>query len=118
MWRDDAYVLDMFLAAQKVQKFVNDVSEDKFLFDEVVQNAVIHQIQIIGEAANKVTLEYRKEHTQIPWQQIVALRNRLVHEYFNIIPERVWEVVKEDIPDLIKQIEPLVPPDEPSKSED
>ena len=112
MWRDDAYVLDMFLAAQKAQKFVSDISRDKFLSDELTQNAVMHQIQIIGEAAKKVSLEYRREHPQIPWQQIVALRNRLVHEYFNIIPERVWEVVKQNIPDLIKQIEPLVPPDE------
>lgn len=118
MWRDDAYILDMFLAARKTQKFVSDISKDKFFSDELTQNAVMHQIQIIGEAANKVSIEYRKEHPQIPWQQIVALRNRLVHEYFNIIPERVWDVIEQDIPELLRIIEPLVPPDEPLKDED
>jgi len=111
MWRDDAYLLDMLLAARKVQEFTQRVSRKQFENDELIQNAVMRQIQIIGEAARKVSLEYQKEHPDIPWQEIVGMRNRLIHEYFRIIPERVWDVVEKDIPELIRLIEPLVPPD-------
>jgi len=113
MWRDDAYLLDMLLAARKVLEFVEDISADMFLSDELVQNAVMRQIQIIGEAAAKVSDEFQAAHANIPWREIVGMRNRLVHEYFHIIPERIWGVVESDIPDLIRLIEPLVPPDRP-----
>lgn len=111
MWRDDAYLLDMLLAARKVRDFTKNVTWEQFLDDELTQNAVMRQIQIIGEAARKVSLQYQQEHPEIPWQGIIGMRNRLVHEYFRIIPERIWDVVEKDIPELIRLIEPLVPPD-------
>ena len=85
---------------------------EKFKTDELLQNAIMHQIQIIGEAARKVSQEYESAHNQIPWRMIIGMRNRLVHEYFDIIPERVWDVVQNNISELIRIIEPLVPPDE------
>ena len=93
MWRDDAYILDMLLAARKVLEFAQGVPWEQFRRDELVQNAVMRQIQIIGEAARKVSLQYQQEHQEIPWQGIIGMRNRLIHEYFRIIPERVWDVV-------------------------
>jgi uncharacterized protein with HEPN domain len=112
MWRDDAYLLDMLLAARKVRDFTRNITREQFQKDELTQNAVMRQIQIIGEAARKVSLQYQQEHSEIQWQGIVGMRNRLVHEYFRIIPEKVWDVVEKDIPKLIQLIEPLVPPEE------
>jgi len=112
MWRDDAYMLDMLLAARKVQSYTRNVNWERFRDEDLIQNAVMHQIQIIGEAARKISRQYRDAHSEIPWQMIIGMRNRLVHEYFDIIPERVWDVVDRDIPELIRLIEPLVPPDE------
>lgn len=112
MWRDDAYILDMLLAARKVRDFTQDVTWEQFQTDELMQNGVMRQIQIIGEAARKVSPRYQQTHPEIAWQGIIGMRNRLVHEYFRIIPESVWEVVQKDIPELIRVIEPLVPPDE------
>jgi len=112
MWRDDAYLLDMLLAARKVQAFTRDGTWQQFQSDELTQNAVMRQIQIIGEAARKVSSDRQQQHPEIPWEQIIGMRNRLVHEYFRIIPQRVWDVVEKDIPELIRLIEPLVPPDE------
>ena len=112
MWRDDAYLLDMLLAARKVLKFTRDITWDQFSADDLVQNAVMRQIQIIGEAARKVSLQYQQEHSEIPWNEIIGMRNRLVHEYFRIIPRRVWDVVEGDVPRLVRLIEPIVPPDE------
>ncbi len=117
MWRDDAYLLDMLLAARKVQNFTQNVAWEQFQSDELIQNAVMRQIQIIGEAARKISLQYQQAHPEIPWQGIIGMRNRLVHEYFDIIPERVWDVVEKNIPELIRLIEPLVPPDESPKAE-
>jgi len=118
MWRDDAYLLDMLLAAHKVQEFTRNVTQEQFQGDELTQNGVMHQIQIIGEAARKVSPQCQQAHPEIPWEGIIGMRNRLVHEYFRIIPERVWDVVEKDIPELIRLIEPLVPPDESSEVED
>ena len=116
MWRDDAYMLDMLLASRKVQSFTDSVGLETFKADDLLQNAVMHQIQIIGEAARKISRQYKDSHSEIPWQMIIGMRNRLVHEYFDIIPERVWDVVENSIPELIRLIEPLVPPDEPSQT--
>lgn len=117
MWRDDAYLLDMLLAARKVRDFTHDVTWEQFESGELTQNAVMRQIQIIGEAARRVSPQCQDAHPEIPWQGIISMRHRLVHEYFRIIPEKVWDVVEKDIPELIRLIEPIVPPDEPPEVE-
>jgi uncharacterized protein with HEPN domain len=118
MWRDDAYMLDMLLAARKVLEFTRGITGEQFENDDLVQNAVMRQIQIIGEAARKVSPPYQQEHSEIPWNQIIGMRNRLVHEYFRIIPRQVWDVVDRDMPNLIRLIEPLVPPDDSTQVDD
>ena len=110
MWRDDAYLLDMLLAAREVREHATDVAWQRFSEDRVLQNALMHLIQIIGEAACKISEEFRKSHREVPWTEIIGMRHRLVHEYFRIIPEKVWDVVQRDIPALIEALEPLVPP--------
>jgi uncharacterized protein with HEPN domain len=70
-------------------------------------------IEIVGEAARNISTEFKATHPEIPWSGIISMRNRLVHEYFRVSSERVWEVVNKDIPALIVLIEPLVPPEEP-----
>lgn len=115
MWRDEAYLLDMLLAAQKVQRFIEDVTWDRFQQDDLLQSAVMHQVQIIGEAARRVSPGYKESHPEIPWARIVGMRHRLVHDYFQIDLERVWDVIKRDIPALIPLIQPLIPPEEPEK---
>lgn len=112
MWRDDAYVLDVLLAARKVLTFTNGVDWIRFQRDELVQNAVMRQIQIIGEAARGVSPEYKALHPEVPWRDIVGMRNRPVHEYFRILPDRVWDVVEKHVPALVRLLEPLVPPEE------
>ena len=110
MWRDDAYVLDMLLATSKILEHSKGVTLEKFQGDEVLQNALMHLLQIIGEAARKVSDEFKIAHPEVPWADIVGLRHRLVHEYFRIIPEKVWEAVERDVPGLFSLLEPLVPP--------
>ena len=112
MWRDEAYLLDMLLAARKVRQFSQGVTWERFQADELMQNAMMMCIQQIGEAARKVSREFQEAHPEIPWREIVGMRHRLVHDYFHIIPEKVWEVVERDVPAILPLIEPLVPPPE------
>ena len=100
MWRDDAYLLDMLLAARKVVKYAQEADFKRFENDEILQDAIMRRIQIIGEAARKVSEKFKEEHPEIPWYEIFGMRNKLVHEYFRVIPEKVWEAVAQDIPAL------------------
>jgi uncharacterized protein with HEPN domain len=111
MPRDDAYLLDMLVAARKILQFTRSATRDQFDLDELLQNTVIRMLEIIGEAARNISEDTRAAHSDIPWRQIIGMRHRLVHEYFRIDLERVWDTVQKDIPELIRLVEPLVPPE-------
>jgi uncharacterized protein with HEPN domain len=81
--------------------------------DEMIVLALCRVIEIIGEAASKVSNPTRAANPTIPWAQIVAMRNRLIHAYFDIDLDQVWGAVAEDIPILIAQLEKIIPPLEP-----
>jgi uncharacterized protein with HEPN domain len=109
MRRDDAYLLDILIAARKALKFVEGIDRNEFEDNELVQNAVMRPLEIIGEASAKISKDFRKAHSEIPWKEMVGLRNRLVHEYFRINFGVVWDTIHKDLPKLIEIIEPLVP---------
>jgi uncharacterized protein with HEPN domain len=109
MRRDDAYLLDILLAARQALKFMEGVSRSEFEDNELIQNAVMRPLEIIGTASAKLASSFRRSHPQIPWREIIGMRNRLVHEYFRIDYGAVWDTIHDDLPALIKLIEPLVP---------
>lgn len=108
--RDAAYVWDMLDAARTIQSFTIGVSLDDYLHDRKLQLAVERAIEIIGEAARLISPGLKAEHLDIPWSQIVAQRNVLAHEYGEIKQDRIWRVATGRIPELIGQLEPLLPP--------
>jgi len=112
MWRDDAYLLDILSAARKVVQYATGVTEEGFERSELLQDATMRQLGIIGEAAGKVSQETRNAHPEIPWSEMIGMRNRLIHEYSRINLKRVWDTLQNDIPHLTTLIEPLVPPPE------
>ena len=111
MWRDDAWLLDMLLAARRAVRFAAPLTFSEFENDDLHQLAILKAVEIIGEAASRISEETKAEHPDIPWAEIIGLRNRLVHAYFAIQLDIVWQTVQEDLPPLIAQIEPLVPPE-------
>ncbi|RPI98825.1 MAG: DUF86 domain-containing protein [Chloroflexi bacterium] len=117
MQRELAYLLDILQSARMIQAFVGDMDEAAFHKDIKTQDAVIRRIEVIGEAVRRLSLEFRENHPQIPWQQIAGMRSKLIHEYDRVDLVAVWEVVQHDIGMLIAQIEPLVPPDDSDESE-
>ena len=82
--------------------------------DRVLSLALVRLAEIIGEAANRVSNARRQQHPGIPWTEIIALRNRLIHGYDTVDFDILWQVLTADLPPLIAQLEKIVPPKEPS----
>lgn len=107
--RDEALLLDMLIAARRAMSFTEKSTAETFSSDHLVQNAVVRVLQVLGEAAWRISAGFKAQHLEIPWAQIVGLRHRLVHDYLNIDFVIVWDVVHQDLGPLVRQLEPLVP---------
>lgn len=109
MSKDDLlYFGHMLDAARGACAAIEGVSREAFDADENLRLAQVHRIQIIGEAARRVSPEGRAAHSEIPWHQITGMRNRIVHDYLNIEYSVVWEVVMRDLPTLVSELERFV----------
>ncbi|MCD4831666.1 MAG: DUF86 domain-containing protein [Anaerohalosphaeraceae bacterium] len=106
--KNAAYLWDMLDAAQMVEQLSSGQDFAQYSKDRRTQLAIERSLEIIGEAAGRVSALFRDAHPEIPWHQIIAQRNVLIHEYGEIKQERIWKVVKENIPQLIEQLKPLV----------
>jgi len=106
--RDAAHLWDMLNAADNVSQFMQGVSFDNFMRERKLQAAVEREVEIIGEAARKVSESFREMHPEIQWRAIIAQRNVLAHEYGEIKQERTWLVAIERVPGLIKKLKPIV----------
>jgi len=78
------------------------------MVDNKTQSSVLYQITLIGEAARRISGELRDRHSDIPWRLIMGMRNKLIHEYDDVDLHEVWKTIKDDIPELISKIEPLL----------
>lgn len=113
MSRDDAYLLDMLIAARHASDHAAGLSEERFRESELHKDAIIRKLEVIGEAARRVSEATRSRHTQIEWSKITGMRHRLAHDYRNVDLEIVWSVVTSEVPELIAYLQQVVPPDEP-----
>ncbi len=113
MWRDDAYLLDILIAAQNAVKFSNGLTWEEFRQSPLHQHAIAKALENIGEAARKVSDDMKAAHPEIPWAQMMSMRNRIAHDYFRLDLLKIWETLKHDVPALVVVLEPLVPPESP-----
>lgn len=107
---DQSYLWDMLEAAQSVVEFAIGKTYENYCNDKLCRSAVERQIEIIGEAARHISKEFREAHTEIQWQGIITQRHVLAHEYGELKHDRVWRVATVHVPDLIRQLEPLLVP--------
>lgn len=94
------FFADMLAAIEKIQRYVENITLEEFLEEEMRVDAVVRNLEIIGEAAGKIHPETRIKYPHIPWKRIVGLRNILIHEYFGIDMDIVWDIIGNYLPDL------------------
>ena len=98
------FLENMIAAINDIQSFTRGVSSERFMSDKMIQNAVIRSLEIIGESAKHVPPVTRKKHQDIEWKSISGMRDILIHEYFGVDHEKVWNVIVLKLPKLKEQI--------------
>ena len=98
------YLKDILDAIEAIEKFVKGMTFEEFRNNDLVSSAVIRKFEIIGEATRNIPQMIRKKYSDIPWKTIVGFRDKLIHFYFGIKYDIVWETIKSKLPDLKEKI--------------
>ncbi|MBI4489860.1 MAG: DUF86 domain-containing protein [Deltaproteobacteria bacterium] len=104
---ESVYLKHILDATEKIESYTTG-GRKTFFQDTMVQDAVIRNLEVIGEAVRNLSPEFRRRHLEVPWRSITALRNVLIHEYFGVELEIVWRVVKRRLPSLKRYVEMLL----------
>ena len=107
-YKDMVRLRHMLEYAREAMELAQGKERKQIDADRVLSLALVRLMEIIGEAANRITPEYRSRYPSIPWLQIVSLRNRLIHGYDSVDMEIVWEILTTDLPALVKELETIV----------
>ena len=96
-------------AAEEALRFIENLSRTDLEKNRMLTLALLKELELIGEAASKLSPKFRIKHSEIPWDLIVATRNRLIHGYFDVDLEIVWTTVSADLPQLVRQLKSIIP---------
>ncbi len=106
--RDLAHLVDMLEHAKEALEFAGERNLAEYVADRRLQLAVERALEIVGEAARRVTATYREAHPELPWRKVVALRNVLAHDHGDVDPVLIWGLLRKQLPDLVRQLEELL----------
>ena len=104
MAKDKVYLNHILDSINSISKFTNGMDKKAFSEDEVVINAVIRMLEIIGEAANNISNELKIKYPNVPWKKITGTRNNLIHEYFNVDLDLIWKTITINLPELKEKV--------------
>ena len=96
---------DILDAIRRIESYTNGAGTEDFLENLMMQDAVMHQIEIIGEASNSISDEFQDMHSNLPWMQMRGIRNKIVHDYRGINLQIIWDTVRSDLPALKLQVQ-------------
>lgn len=96
-----AHILE---SIELISRWLDGVDKDRFLKSELLQEAVIRRLEVIGEAAKHVSSQLKEQHPEVPWKEMSGMRDVLIHEYFGVDLEQVWETATKDVPEVARQI--------------
>ena len=94
------YIEHVLEAIGKIESYIKDTDFEKFSQNDLVFDAVVREITIIGEASNRITDDFQKQYPDIPWHKVVSMRNVLIHDYMDVDKELVWETCRKNLPEL------------------
>ncbi|AFH38438.1 HepT-like ribonuclease domain-containing protein [Thermus thermophilus] len=102
MSKRDARLLlqDMLESLEKIERYTAGLTFERFAQDDRTVDAVVRNLEVIGEAARQIPSEVRERYPEVPWRRVIGLRNVVVHEYFAVDVEIVWTVVRQSLPEL------------------
>lgn len=103
----DLLIQDMLEAARKIELFTAGLVQAAFLRDEKTVDAVVRNLEVLGEAARQLPDDFTSRHSDVPWHQIAGLRNRIIHDYFGLDLNIIWQIIRHDLPQLKAQLEKL-----------
>lgn len=107
--RDDrVYLRHILDAIAQIEEYTQGISKNDFPSNRLIQDGTVRELEIIGEASRNLSEEFRAEHSAVPWPEIIAMRNRIVHAYFELDLDAVWDAVKLDLPCLKAQVEAIL----------
>lgn len=98
------YLNDIVESCSDIGDFVASMTYEEFTKDKKTINAVIRSLEVVGEATKKLPIELRLEYKNIPWKQMAGMRDKLIHEYFGVDKEMVWQVCIKNIPKILPEI--------------
>ena len=107
MTRDKESLFDIVEAIEKILAYTKGVRFEEFQLNDEKQDAVLRRILVIGEATKRLSAEFKTRHSQIPWKEIAGMRDIVVHDYNRIDLETIWDVVQNDLPELVKFLNSL-----------
>lgn len=105
---DTDLVRDMLEAAQRALDYCADLQYEDFTQDNKTQDAVVRNLEVLGEAAKSLSEDLRTRHDGLPWASLAGMRNRLIHDYFGVNLDIVWDVVKNDLPPLVEGLNQIL----------
>ncbi|MFQ5711255.1 MAG: DUF86 domain-containing protein [Candidatus Geothermarchaeales archaeon] len=100
----EIYLEDILEASEKIGVYTKDMDFEEFVQDEKTKDAVLRNLEVIGEAAKNLPDDFKDAHREVKWKAIAGMRDKLIHEYFGVSTEIVWETVNSDVPKLKLQI--------------
>lgn len=98
------FIEDIINSIKNIEEFSKGLNKERFFKDNLRQSAIIRQLEIIGEAVKNIPYSFKEKHHRIPWKDIAGLRDVLSHAYFGVHIERVWNIIKNDLPKLKEEI--------------
>lgn len=104
----EIFLGDILESIEKIEDYTEGKTEKEFLDDYEKQDAIMKRLEIIGEAVKNIPKKFKEKNPKVPWEQMAGMRNVLIHEYFGVIMERVWDTARKDIPKLKKQISKIL----------
>ena len=102
------YIEHIQSCINRIHSYAEGLDYDSFLEKQVVQDAIVRQLEIIGEATKRVSIDYKDRYPQIPWKIMAGMRDKLIHDYIDVDFRMVWSTVKEDIPELDRLLKELL----------
>ncbi len=105
---DNIFLIHILDSISKIEQYLDGIEKEEYDKNTLIQDGVIRQLEIIGEAAKNISSALRESNTQLPWQDMAGMRDKLIHHYFGIDAELVWETAKNDLPFLKSEIQNIL----------